>query len=384
MHTIVKFSGRLRENGIPASIRSTRMAYETFQIFKDSPYLKDALKAVYMKDNRHQDTFNQIFDELFGISKNNLVKEEYRDRGSLPESLTVNKNQGSAEYNPSSRELQDSSQGEIQHVKDEINYNPPVEDYSGIDLDEKALLERDINALDFFEPELFELCQKLGRKIANRRAMRFKTSKKNRIDIRRSIRKNLKYGGALIDLVKSKPPLKKSQHFFLSDVSGSCDWISNWFFCMLYASQKSFYRTRCFDFDHKVVENTEALQENNLMEAFARVRDIRQKNIMFHGTSNMYTAFQDFIKKINFNYKSSIIILSDCRDWAGPKEDGRPMSADSIEYMAKNSKRVLILNPEPKIKWDVVDSCVSDYRDAGAHITEVRNLYQLSQLIEWI
>lgn len=76
-----------------------------------------------------------------------------------------------------------------------------------------------------------------------------------------------------------------------------------------------------------------------------------------------------------------VIILSDCRDWGGPKSNGKPRSAEIIKNMAEKSKKVFILNPEPKNKWNVVDSCVSHYEDAGAKFHEVRNLKQLADFI---
>ncbi len=78
------------------------------------------------------------------------------------------------------------------------------------------------------------------------------------------------------------------------------------------------------------------------------------------------------------------MILSDCRDWAGPKEDRIPSSAYLIENMVKKSKRVLILNPEEKKKWNAADSCVSHYEDVGAEVFEVGNLDQLADLISEI
>jgi hypothetical protein len=44
----------------------------------------------------------------------------------------------------------------------------------------------------------------------------------------------------------------------------------------------------------------------------------------------------------------------------------------------------MIFNPEEMKKWDVVDSCVSEYRDAGAQVHEVRNLEQMAQLVSMI
>jgi len=52
--------------------------------------------------------------------------------------------------------------------------------------------------------------------------------------------------------------------------------------------------------------------------------------------------------------------------------------------MSRKAKRVLILNPEPKIKWNAADSCVSYYEDAGAEAFEVSNLEQLADLISEI
>ena len=191
----------------------------------------------------------------------------------------------------------------------------------------------------------------------------------------------MKHGGTLLELLKSKPKIKKHNHYFLSDVSVSCDWISIWFFCMVYTAQNSFNRTRVFEFDNKSVEITPALFERELTDAFIKVLKIRHKNSMIHGKSNMFTAFTDFEKYANINSKSYVLILSDCRDWAGPKEEGIRKSAELIENIAKKSKRLLILNPEEKKKWNVADSCVKDYENAGAELFEVRNLEQLADLI---
>lgn len=105
---------------------------------------------------------------------------------------------------------------------------------------------------------------------------------------------------------------------------------------------------------------------------------------LIQGKSNMHTAFQSFLNQANINHKSYVLILSDCRDWAGPKYEREPLSADFIGNMSRKAKRVLILNPEPKIKWNAADSCVSYYEDAGAEAFEVSNLEQLADLISEI
>ena len=65
MDNVIKLSGRLRENGIPASIRSTENAYKVFDILEDDELLRDALASVYLKDERQREKFNEIFDSIF-------------------------------------------------------------------------------------------------------------------------------------------------------------------------------------------------------------------------------------------------------------------------------------------------------------------------------
>lgn len=68
----------------------------------------------------------------------------------------------------------------------------------------------------------------------------------------------------------------------------------------------------------------------------------------------------------------------------GPKISEKPRSAELIQEMVDKSKKVLILNPEPKIQWNKFGSCVSYYEDAGAELFNVRNLEQLASLISEI
>jgi uncharacterized protein len=379
MDKIVYFSGLLRENGIPVSIRSTYTGKQVRELISDDdPYFKEALASVYIKEQKQRETFNRLFDEFFqGLGDEDADKED--EDGSAQTSKKNVWSKSNQKWTISRQE--DSSDFKAREIKsNEINYHPPLDDYSDMPT-ETELLSRDINTLNYFDPELFLVCQKMGKKIAMVRSRRQRQASIMRPDVRRTIRKNLQYGGALIDLVKSKPKVKKNRHFFLNDVSGSCDWISNWFFCLIYAAGNSFRRVRVFDYDNKSVETTVAMDEPNMMDAFIKVRDIRQKNLMIHGTSNMYQAFESFLDKVQLTRRTTLMILTDCRDWAGPKNEGIPQSAELMEKMAKKCRKVMIFNPEEKKKWDVVDSCVSHYRDAGAEIHEVRNLNQLAGLV---
>ena len=375
---IAKFSGLLRENGIPASIRSTELACRTSNLIeKNNENYQKALAAIYLKDQRHIKKFNTLYENFF-----NRKEEGEEEKKSL---VIGQKSPFLKKYNVSvsgKRVLNSDFGGEFNNYKISYIKNSLNDVNNDGDINKKSdLLKKDLNMVNNLQVDLLNLCQKLGMKIATKRSRQYKQSKKQKPDIRKSIRKNMKHGGTLLELIKTKPKIKKHNHYFLSDVSVSCDWISIWFFCMIYAAQNSFSRAKAFEFDNKSVEITSALFEPELTDAFIKVLKIRHDNSMIHGKSNMFTAFTQFEKHANLNSKSYVLILSDCRDWAGPKEDGIRKSAEIIENIAKKSKRLLILNPEEKKKWDVADSCVSDYENAGAELFEVRNLEQLADLI---
>ncbi|MGZ7108285.1 MAG: VWA domain-containing protein [Methanobacterium sp.] len=371
---IVKFSGVLRENGIPASIRSTQIACKATPLIEDdNGNLKEALACIYLKDQRQRKKFNQLFEGFFNKKEEKKIPSGLGDKSKYIKRYNVS---------ISTKKVSDLDSGKAMQYKiDNIKNSLSDINYNADRVGDSELLNSNIQTLNTLQVELVELCQKLGRKIATKRVRRHKLAKKQRPDIRRSIRKNMKHGGTLLELVKSKPKIKKQNHYFLSDVSVSCDWISIWFFCMVYAAQNSFNHARAFEFDNKTAEITNALFEPDLVDAFIKVMEIRQDNAMIRGKSNMFTAFQEFERKANLNRKSYVLILSDCRDWAGPKEERIPKSSELIENMVRKSKRVLILNPEDKKKWNVADSCVSYYEDVGAELFEVRNLEQLADLI---
>ncbi len=379
---IANLSADLRKEGLPVSIRSTQAATEIYQNLgaDDKNLLKTALMAIYVKDRYDIPKFLKIFEKVFAAPEPEEKKGENPNKGKAYQGTGPKSNKYIIKkQNTMGRKIQ----------KEKIN-NEKLKMLSGQPLLEEAkklerdgeLMNKDLTKLNRFDPRMLEICQRLGKRIANKRSRRKVESNSNKIDMRRTMRANLKYGGVPIELIKAKPRPHKNEHLFLNDISGSCEWISSWFFMLMFSAQTAFKRSRTFEFDNKVIETTKALKEEYLIDSFVKVKDMRVKNMMVHGTSDMYSAFKKFQEMANINNKSYVIILSDCRDWAGPKVNGIPASVELVEEMVRDSKKVIILNPEDRNKWDIVDSCVSLYKDAGAQVFEVNTLNQLAQFVE--
>jgi hypothetical protein len=382
INKIATLSADLRKEGLPVSIRSTQSAMEVYQNlgFSDRNLLKTALMAIYVKDRYDIPKFLKVFDEVF---------PEFVPEKKMPEE--PNRSQAYRGAGPKSNKYIIKKQNTMgQKIRREKADNEKLKMLSGQPLLEEAkrlerdgeLMNKDLTKLNRFDPRMLEICQRLGKRIANKRSRRKVQSHSHKIDMRRTMRVNLKYGGVPLELVKAKPRPHKNEHLFLNDISGSCEWISSWFFMLMFSAQTAFKRSRTFEFDNKVIETTKALKEEYLIDAFVKVKDQRIRNMMVHGTSDMYSAFKQFQETANINNKSYVIILSDCRDWAGPKVNKIPASVELVEEMVRDAKKVIILNPEERNKWDIVDSCVSLYRDAGAQVFEVNTLNQLAQFVE--
>ena len=375
---IVYLSNQLRAKGLNVSIRSTQTALDTYEILNtnDLELLKNALRSVYVKDRYDLAKFDEVFDDCFrkkaevedvGLNNSSNTRKRFSTKGNKYHI----RRKGKVKKQPSK-----FGENQFKH----LSGTPLLDERKQLERD-CEILNKDLTKMNRFDSRVMELCQQLGRRIANKRSRRNRLAKTNKVDIRRTMRKNIKYGGVPIDLIKAKPRKRKNQHLFLNDISGSCEWISSWFFMLMYSCQSSFKESRVFEFDNKVIETTEALKNEYMINAFADVRSLRMRNAMIHGTSDMYSSFKQFKSKAKINNKTYIIILSDCRDWSGPKVDGVPQSVEIVRDMARECKKLIILNPENKYKWDVVDSCVSLYREAGAEVYEVNTLNQLADFV---
>lgn len=95
----------------------------------------------------------------------------------------------------------------------------------------------------------------------------------------------------------------------------------------------------------------------------------------------MTKSFKELSKNVNLNKKTDIIILTDCRDWKGKHENGVLESAKILGEVSKKVHKVMILNPEKKIRWNNATSCVKDYEKACIPVYEAGTLEQFAKVV---
>ena len=254
--------------------------------------MKTALLSIYVKDRYDIPKFMKVFDEIFKkeLPNTDELKQIQKSRAYLGKGPKSNKYRIQKKSNMASKIRKEKVDNEKLKM---LSGQPLLDEAKRLEMDGE-LMNKDLTKLNRFDPRMLEICQRLGKRIANKRSRRKFKSNSNKIDMRRTIRANLKYGGVPMELVKAKPRPHKNEHLFLNDISGSCEWISSWFFMLMFSAQMAFKRSRTFEFDNKVIETTKALKEEYLIDSFVMVKDMRVKNMMVHGTSDMYSAFKGF------------------------------------------------------------------------------------------
>lgn len=90
MDKIVNFSGLLRKNGIPVSIRSTCTSQQVLELIGEKdPHFKEALASVYIKENKDRNTFNRLYDEFFQDHPDNDGNETDNEESSKTSTKSV-------------------------------------------------------------------------------------------------------------------------------------------------------------------------------------------------------------------------------------------------------------------------------------------------------
>ena len=363
---ILTLSYHLRFQGVNVSIRSTMMASIIWGRYRDNFNLKElreALKCVYVKNKEDIVKYERSFDYVFIYNRNTKNNPADQEHIEVKEQIT----RGHIDH---SKPLDDTTRETM--IRRRLDKKEVVD---------KSILDDDLSKFNSIDYRYFEICNEFSKKIANQRSIRKKKNKSHSVDIPRTIRKNLKVGGHLIDLVTKKPPIHKSKHIFLCDISGSCEWATTWFFSLLTGCHESFDKIIVDAFDHRLVDVTHAL-DVDYRNSFQVNVGLQSLGLRPRGHSDMTKAFTEFLKKTDLNYHTDVILLTDCRDWTGRRIDGILESATILHQIVVKSRNVIILNPETKIRWNTPTSCVRDYQEAGAKVYQTSTLKEFAKIIK--
>ncbi len=241
----------------------------------------------------------------------------------------------------------------------------------------ERLLNKDFSALTDHEvAELKKIINELGEKLKNRAVIKRKLHNKGKLEIRKTQRKNFKYGGDIVKPMFSKKIKHKPKIFVLCDVSDSVRYVSSFFLQFIFSLQSMFKRVSSFIFAGNIGEVTSLFLKYNADEALRKI--YKGEIINPYAKTNYGHVFRTIEREYmgRIDRTTTVIIIGDGRNNHNPPEEH---ILDEIRRVAKN---LIWLCPENRWGWWMGDSEMlrySEHCDDVKIVTNVADLYKAVQ-----
>lgn len=246
-------------------------------------------------------------------------------------------------------------------------------DESGKQLREELLKKVKLSSLEKRNfKDVQEVVLKMAKKLIAIHSKRRKTFRRGQLDVRRTLRNNMQYDGMMFDIKWKASKVDRPKVMCICDVSGSVSNYSRFLLMFLYSLAEILPKVRSFAFSSDLGEVTELFEHSDLETAMSRImRDYG------NGSTDYGQMLLDFKSRClkDVTNKTTVIILGDARN-----NYGDPRS-EILREIYDRAKRVIWLNPEPRMSWSVGDSEMKKYA-AACHQVEVCNsLFHLERVV---
>jgi uncharacterized protein with von Willebrand factor type A (vWA) domain len=235
------------------------------------------------------------------------------------------------------------------------------------------LMHATTNDLAEMEAAIGPLTRKLAARLARRRKKRA-----GRLDFRRTVRKSLATGGVPADPQFRHPRPHRPEVWLLCDISGSMATFSRFTLQFTHAMSTHFSKLRTFAFVDTIDEVTEFFGPGiDFGSAVSRIAT-EAEVVWLDGHSDYGNSLETFYARYGSQLtpRTTVIVTGDARNNYRPPRDA------VLAEVAKASRALVWLNPEPKAYWDTGDSAMSHYAKHCTSVHEVRTLRQLEEFVE--
>jgi hypothetical protein len=217
---------------------------------------------------------------------------------------------------------------------------------------------------------------RLARRIKDALALRQRREQQGRLDVKRTIRANLRHGGVPVDLRWRRRHRDKPRLVTLCDVSDSVRNASRFMLQLVWNLQECFSRVQSFVFVSEIAEVSDAFRtlpiESAVEYALARAP------VDYHSRSDFGYAFNRFGRESldRLDRRTTLLILGDARN------NYNDPQAWTLRLMRERVKGIIWLNPEGQWGWGVGDSVMPLYAPHCDLVKECRTLAQLAEVVD--
>lgn len=207
----------------------------------------------------------------------------------------------------------------------------------GENLNQKDFSKMGTEEVHAISQAILLIAPKIATLMARRKKRRLRG---DRIDLRWTWRKNIKYGGDCITLIRRKRRINKTRIVLLCDVSGSMDCYSQFFIQFMYALQREIGGVETFVFSTSLNRITHLLRSEHISSALER---ISRSAMGWSGGTNIGGSLGSFNREFAANLvdnRTIIVIVSDGWERGDPAVLGREMKS-----LRKRCCKIIWLNP---------------------------------------
>lgn len=343
---ISAFTRTLRENSFAVGVRETEDAASLVaaDVGGEVDQLRQGLKALFCGNHAQWSKFDAIFDAFWfaAAAKSSVrttVRSQTADGTSLKELCS-----------PARGEAQSPSLGDQAPIDDEGEED---RDRSGLGRMEGAsrvasLAETDLRKIH--DPEAMAAAHRLAERLARRMRVRLTrrmrvSNRGRRIDMRRTIRRNIGSGGVLVRPVHLKRRQKPLRLVILLDVSGSMNQYTSVFVRFVHGLLTHFSKADAFLVHTSLACVSPALAERDAARALDRL------SLMAQGVGGgtligaCLADFNTWHARRVLNGRTCVIIISDGYDTGSPD-----LLSAEMRRLSRRCRRIVWLNP--MIGWD--------------------------------
>lgn len=195
-------------------------------------------------------------------------------------------------------------------------------------------------------PRVTALIRKLSRRLATRISRRYHRSRRTRlIDLRRSIRENIRHGGAMLQLRYKTRRVQKPRLLLICDVSGSMARYASFVLQFIYGVSSVVKGIESFIFAEDLERVTQFFGarrgfEETMLEVISCSSEWGEGTNLAAALSTLFRRYSSLLTP-----DTVVIVLSDTKTMA---VEG---AAERLAQMRRSVKEILWLNTLPKAQW---------------------------------
>jgi uncharacterized protein with von Willebrand factor type A (vWA) domain len=292
----------------------------------DRQEFKTALRSVLTAKPEDIPLHDATFDEFW------RTRMPERDQEQGEEGLASEDAEAQGEEMPQPQ----MAEGDEAEADDEEGLDMPL--YSPVEV----LASRDFST--FVPDEMQEIARAImvvARRLATRESRRYRSTQRGHaIDLRRTMRRNIKYGGTVVELAKKKRKIRKPKIVLICDVSRSMDTYSKFLLQFIYALQNTLGRVESFVFSTRLTRVTDYFRSSDIYTALDRIaREVPDWSGGTRIGESLKTFNADWALR-TVNKHTIVLIMSDGLDTGDAS-----VLEHEMEQIQRRAARVIWLNP---------------------------------------